>query len=93
MIGEDPKFKGVNEGESSINDSKMAFVYEHLSRSISRKLITYMKNHNMSKHNLGVQLQLSNEEVEEWLSGKYNFTLKDVVKINQKFGIKNIIDV
>jgi len=91
MIGEDPKYKGVNDGNESLNTSKMAFVYEHLSRSIARKLITYMKNNNMSKHTLGVQLQLSNEEVENWLSGKYNFTLKDLVKINQKFDMKSII--
>lgn len=85
MIGENPNFRNVNKGGTV--SSRLSFLYSNITKRISRDIITHMKNNNMSKNDLGVQMSISSEMVEEWLSGKHNFTLKELIKIQDALEI------
>ena len=58
------------------------------SMSISHQLIDYMKEHKLTKYGLARQVGIKNSCINDWLSGRNNFTIRTLALIETRLNIK-----
>jgi hypothetical protein len=58
------------------------------SMSISHQLIDYMTEHKLTKYGLAKKVGIKNSCINDWLSGKNNFTIRTLALIETKLNIK-----
>lgn len=63
--------------------------WHQYSQATADNIYLYLKQKQLSIEEFASKLNVSNKEVEKWLSGTYNFDLNTIVKIQFEFDGKN----
>ena len=54
--------------------------------SVTDKIVSVMEKKGVSVADLAAKLHKSESEISKWLTGRYNFTLKELMKISEVLG-------
>ena len=67
-----------------ISEEKLSEI--RLSVEIVERIDDLMQKHNMNQKQLAQQLGKNPSEINKWLSGTHNFTLKTIIRLENLFG-------